>query len=372
MRPSSVGRQAALALGMPGRSTRLLSGGDRRRRLLGLAVLFGIMVSSGCAHAQPAPSNLDIAGQALWLGFLEQNLPRVAAASPDGHLGWHSGGSLAEARIRALTNCRANGGVGCVLYAENLSVVLPGHEWQPVPPPGPLAGTWSWSLVPDDRYVWRGPQAAAGVVVWMEGKGGAPPGLQPPSLLRPFANAGFDVVRLDREPASDDRDRAAGWLRQSLALLRARGWRTIVVAGQSRGAWNALQALDTPGLADVVIALSPAAQGTAGGAAAPSELGGGLNLFAQDDELRRVVAAVPASGARLAVAQFDDDLFMGDADTRIRLIKRLRPRLGALVLIDRPAGLTGHGAGGTIAFAHRYAACLLRLATDPTPPLHCE
>ena len=334
-------------------------------------VVVGV-VACHSARAQPAPPDLDGPGQVLWGSFLEQNLPRVAAVSPDGHLGWHAGGSLAEARARALTNCRSNGGVGCVLYAEDLSVVLPGHGWQPAPPPGPLAGTWNWSLVPDRRYIWHGAQSAAGAVVWMEGKGGAPPGQQPPPVLRPFANAGFDVVRLDREPASDDRDRAAGWLRQSLVLLRAQGWRKIVVAGQSRGAWNALQMLDTPGLADVVIALSPAAQGTAGGAAAPSELGGGLNLFAQDDELRRVVAAIPPSAARLAVAQFDDDLFMGDADTRIRLVERLRARLGALLLIDRPAGLTGHGAGGTIAFAHRFAACLLRLAIEPAPPLRCD
>ena len=338
-----------------------------------LASIAGLLAfGAAAAAAQPMPSNLDASGLALWRGFLDQNLPRAAAVSPDGHLGWHSGGSAAEARQRALANCRAAGGIGCVLYADGLDVVLPGHEWHAPAPPGLLAATWNWALVPDARYLWHGPDAATGVVLWMDGKGGgAGPGLQPPPLLRPFATAGFDVVRLDREPAADDRDRAAGWLRHCLRLLRAHGWRRVVVAGQSRGAWNALQALDTPGLSDAVIALSPAAQGTAGGAAAPEESGGGLNLYAQDDELRRVVAAIPASSARLAVVQFSSDPFMGDADTRMRLIERLRPRLAGLLLIDRPAGFAGHGAGGSAAFAQRYAACLLRFALDPAPPDNC-
>ncbi len=344
--------------------------------LLGLALalaLAGGLVHAGAARAQPAPPGLDAAGQALWAGFLARNLPRAAASSPDGHLGWHAGGDPAEAMERALGNCRAAGGTGCAPWAMGLDVVRPGREWRAPRPPGPLRSTWNWSLVPDDRYAWHGPEAAAGAVVWMGGRGGgAVPGLQPAPLVRAFADAGFDVLRLDREPAADDRDRAAGWLREALVLLRARGWARLVVVGQSRGGWNALQALDTPGLLDVAIALSPAAQGTAGGASAPGESGGGLNLGAQDDELRRVVAAVPASGARLAVAQFADDLFMGDAAVRVRLLERLRPRLGALLLLDRPAGLSGHGAGEGAAFAQRFAACLLRFATAPAPPSGCD
>lgn len=331
-------------------------------RCLWRLVLGGMLGMAGLpVQAQPAPPGLDANGRALWGAFLLENLPRTAAVSPDGHLGWHSGSPPAESRARALANCRTAGGTGCVPYAEGLDVVLPGQVQAAPTPPGPLAATWNWSLVPDSRFWWHGPQAAAGVVVWMEGKGGGiGPGLQPPPLLRPFSVAGFDVMRLDREPAADDRDRAAGWLREALALLRAQGWRRVVVAGQSRGAWNALQVLDTPGLADAVIALSPAAQGTAGGASAPGESGGGLNLPSQDDELRRVMAAIPPGPARLAVAQFAGDSFISDADTRIRLLERVRPRLGALLLIDRPEGFRGHGAGTTRGFAQAEGACLLR------------
>src|SRR5208337_3231457 len=97
--------------------------------------------------------------------------------------------------------------------------------------------------------------------VWGHGK--APGGQdlsadQPQSYVRAFNNAGFDVVRFARAPATDYADSAEGWLREALPKLRARGWRMLVVGGQSRGGWNSLQMLDTPGLADAVVAVSPA------------------------------------------------------------------------------------------------------------------
>jgi hypothetical protein len=41
------------------------------------------------------------------------------------------------------------------------------------------------------------------------------------------------------------------------------------------------------------------------------------------------------------------------------------------LLIDRPEGVAGHGAGGSTAFNDRYGACLLRFATAPRPPASC-
>ena len=50
----------------------------------------------------------------------------------------------------------------------------------------------------------------------------------------------------------------------ALAEFRRLGWKLVIAAGESRGAWTALQMLDSPGLADVVIA----GYGPAGAAAA--------------------------------------------------------------------------------------------------------
>ena len=97
----------------------------------------------------------------------------------------------------------------------------------------------------------------------------------------------------------------------------------MIVGGQSRGAWNALQMLQYPGLADVVIAVSPASQGA----------GDNSDLLAQLDDLRGVVADVAPGQTRLAFVQFSGDAYASDEAARERLIERLRPRLGALLTI---------------------------------------
>ena len=231
--------------------------------------------------------------------------------------------------------------------------------------PGPLIETMNYAIVPDQRFVWHGPAAAAGVVVWSHGKGGFGVdlrGIEPPPFVHRLNAAGYDVVRFDRAPLVDQTERAAGWLRSSLATLRKDGYHRIIAGGQSRGAWNSLEMLHTAGLADVIIALSPAAQGTANG----------INLRGQTDDFRAMLSDLPHSDTRVAMAQFDRDLFMGSADDRRALMERLvAPQVAALLLIDQPPGLIGHYAGTGPAFDAAFGGCLVQFATAPTPPAHC-
>ncbi|WP_158742213.1 hypothetical protein [Acidisphaera sp. L21] len=307
---------------------------------------------------------LGQAGRGLYSEFLLSNTPRVAAIDGNGHIGWYSGGQSTEAAAaRAITLCVQHGGIDCHPYAEDLSIVWPGRQWQPTLPPGPFVDTMNYGFVPDARFLWHGPAAALGVVVWSHGTTGTVDsrGVQPPSFLRVFNDAGFDIVRFDRAPMVDNPIRAAGWLRDGLALMRRQGYRLVVAAGQSRGGWTSLQILDTAGLADVVIATSPAAHGS----------GASLNLTAQDDDLRALIGNAQPSRTRVAIAQFANDPFMSDGDTRISLMERLRPKTGGLLLIDRPPGLSGHLAAGSTAFNQRFATCLLHFATEPKPPVTC-
>lgn len=323
------------------------------------------------AAAQPvldvaAAPGLDATGRAEYARFLIANLPRAFAVSGNGRAAWAGPAPSVEvARSVAVQRCASIGGIGCAIYAENLDVVWQNRPPQVAPPPGPLIATGNYAFVPDARYFWHGPQTAAGVYVWSHGKGPARDtdnrGLQPQAHVRPFNNAGFDVVRFDRFPLADDPNRAAGWLRDGLAELRRMGYRRIVAGGESRGGWTSLQMLDAPGAADAVIAISPAAQGTAASA---------LHLT-QADDLRRILDEANAPGLRLAVVEFAGDPFAGDLDDRVRALDALRPRIGALLLIDRPAGFSGHGGGATQAFAERYGACLLRFAISPSPPPGC-
>lgn len=306
-------------------------------------------------------------GRAAYTVFTTVNLPRAFAVAGNGNAGWSSGGGTIEsARAAALKSCAAHGATDCAIYAEDLDVVWRGRPKQVPAPPGPLIRTINYAFVPDARYFWRGPGGAAGVYVWGHGSpelpGGDARGLQPQTHVRWFNNAGFDVVRFDRAPMADERNRAAGWLRDGLAELRKMGYRTVITGGQSRGAWNSLQILDTPGLADVVIAISPAAHGT----------GDSTNLTAQTDDFRAMMAAAEPARTRVALAQFQGDLFMSDGAARASLIdRRLRPKVAALLLIDRPEGFSGHGAGSSLAFSQKFGACLLSFATAPTPPERC-
>lgn len=331
-----------------------------------------------CAAGAQTPAVLDLAAlppltpagrESYEQHFLLGNLPRAFAISSNGlHGGRWGARSAEEARSAALKSCADKGGTNCAIYAEDLDVVWPGRPHiARARPPGPLLAGEGWGFEPDDRYFWQGPAAARGVVVYAHGYSGSAHevqsgGLQPPPYIRAFNNAGFDVVRFAREWSHDARkDEMAQHLRDGLRDLRRRGWKAVVAAGQSRGAWNTLQALDTPDIADAAIVVSPAANGTDFGSQA----------LLGNPALWIIVHDVPATRTRVAFVQFRDDPYYSSGDQRVSTLRGLQGKAAALLIIDRPEGLIGHGGGGTAAFAERYGGCLLRFATAPVPPTGC-
>lgn len=330
-----------------------------------------LLAGPAAARAEPVPPSpplalldaarvphLAEAGRADYQRFLLQPTPRAFAVSEDGAWGWAA--AIADdphaTETRALENCARWGGLTCRLYARDLEVVWPGLEVAaPLPPQAALLAGRGWALVPDGRFLWQGAQAARGAYLWAHGRaaGGADSrGSQPQPHARAFNNAGYDVLRLDRDPATDETEAGAAWMRQALAELRARGYARVVAAGQSRGGWNALQALDAPVRPDAVIAIAPAAHGPTGSPAWAWAL----------DDLRRIVAAARAPTTRVAIAAFADDEYDPDPAQRSAIFGALAGRTAGLLLLDRPAGLSGHGAGGDWRFTLRYAGCLLDFA----------
>jgi dienelactone hydrolase len=306
-----------------------------------------------------APPYLTVAGRRDYVRFLQQATPRAFALSPDGSWGWAAALDTPKAtEARAIEICAGWGGQGCRVYARDLQVVWPGRESGPPPVrEAVLSSGPGWSLAADERFLWQGPGAARGAYLWAHGRaagGQDSRGGQPQPHVRIFNNAGYDVLRFDRAPATDETDAAAAWMRSALSELRAQGYAKIVVGGQSRGAWNALQALDRPGLADAVVAVAPAAHGATGSAAWAWAL----------DDLRQVVKAARSPQARVAVANFAGDEFDPDPDGRAQIFRSLQaPRqVGALLFLDRPQGLEGHGAGADARFTQRFGACLLDFA----------
>ena len=73
--------------------------------------------------------------------------------------------------------------------------------------------------------------------------------------------------------------------------------------------------------------------------------------------------SVHAALARVAVANFTGDEFDPDPDGRAQIFRSLSaPKVAALLFLDRPQGLEGHGAGADARFTQRYGACLLEFA----------
>jgi hypothetical protein len=336
-----------------------------------LALLL-LALAGATAHAAELPI-LDVAAvphvtsqaQAVYRDFLLANEPRAFAIASSGASGWQAGGTLEEDRAKALTSCAAKGGTDCAIYAENLSVVYPGRSRiDPPPVPGPLITGSGYAFVPDQRFIWHGPQAARGLVVWGHGKAGNQTDLsreQPQNYVRAFNNAGFDVVRFARDPVTDSENNASDWLQENLPKLRAMGWRLVVAAGQSTGAWASLSTIDKPGLADAVIAVSAAYLN-------------GSNQGAQAAGLYRLTHDAASPNTRVALVYFEGDPYVTEGiDARVAHLRDgLEGRVGPLLVIERPPGFRGHSGANAADFGRRYGPCLLRFVIDTPPPESCD
>jgi pimeloyl-ACP methyl ester carboxylesterase len=207
----------------------------------------------------------------------------------------------------------------------------------------------------------HGPRAAEGVVVWSHGFGGAQVDHRRrpvPGLLAMLNDAGYDILRFDRDPAQDHVAAALTTLTRALPLLREAGYRRIVLAGQSRGAWQSVMAAaERPELVHAVLAIAPAAHGET---SLPNNHGAAIEDF------RRLLAGLPSGGPRLAVALFDRDPYDPDPASRAALVAEAAAtrRAPTLALLPEPP-IEGHSGGSDWRFTRGHAPCLLTLVTAP-------
>ena len=156
--------------------------------------------------------------------FLLTDVPRAFAIGSNGAQGYQGSngygignGNIDATRAKALQNCAAKGATDCAIYAENLDVVWRGRASTPNLVPAALVSTENYEIVPDNRFFWHGPAAAAGVYLWGHGSGGTTGrnaassswtdmhGRQPPPYARALNDVGFDILRFDREHLADTR-----------------------------------------------------------------------------------------------------------------------------------------------------------------------
>lgn len=321
--------------------------------------------------AAPTPASRDAA--AAWRDFHRAWPVRAFAVSAAGEFG--SGvnfqtGQTDMATARAIEQCRSRASspadaATCRPYAVNNDIVLPGREYR-LPTARLAIGPFSYR---EEGFL-RGPSAARGVIIWSHGYYGRC-AEQRQFPIHPWVadlnNEGWDVLRYDRDPCSDgDYLTVMQTLARSIPLLRAAGYRDVVLAGQSRGAWQAMDAAAAAprGSVRAVVAVAPARFGSANDTANQH-----LRML---DEWRAMMPRLREAGVTVLTFLFEGDEY--DAEPR-RRAEIQNAVLGVPGRDGRPAfsrahwfrdsfgARTPHGSGSTPRFRDAMQSCISSVLT---------
>lgn len=244
----------------------------------------------------------------------------------------------------AMKRCEEGKKGACTLYAVN-NVVLNGRDWKAAKPPVlPDIGR----LRPEFWWDNKGPQAAAGLIVWSHGymQGVDATVSAPQGQVANFTMNGYDLYRFDRQWIRDWPGDATA-LVEAVRQARSMGYRRIVLAGQSAGAWVSLAAAYRGAAVDGVISVSAAHHGEVVNMTDPSRA---------RTEWQQIVRGLKP-GPRLVVVNFANDSY--DVGGRMGDARAAFAASGVdAVIVDNPAGFTGHGAANGRAFPLKYGACI--------------
>jgi len=204
-----------------------------------------------------------------------------------------------------------------------------------------------------------GPGAARGAVVWSHGRSVEfeDSNAATPLYMKLLREAGWDVFRLDRMRVSDTLPNSSRALAEHVDHLKERGYRQVVLTGQSFGAFISLMAAGQTDKVDAVIGTAPAAFGNFS-EAYDSYRENASRLWPILNSVRR---------ARVMLFFFHgDDFDPGGRGEQARAI--LNNRGLANLVVDQPASLTGHAAAGSGMFVRRFGNCISRFAEAAPKP----
>ena len=126
------------------------------------------------------------------------------------------------------------------------------------------------------------------------------------------------------------------------------GYRRVVLAGQSAGAWVSLAALARGAPVDGVISIAAAHHGEV------IKMRG--NTTRARSEWQNVVGALKR-GPRVVLVNFAEDAY--DVGGRMDDARSAFAKSGVdAVIIDNPEGFKGHGAASDMAFARKFSGCI--------------
>ena len=210
-----------------------------------------------------------------------------------------------------------------------------------------------------------GPAKAKGVIVWSHGRSiNAEDSESPtPAYLTALREDGWDVMRFDRLSHGDTLTDSTKRLVDYTTQLKHDGYKQVVLAGQSFGAFLSLMAADSSHEVDAVIATAPAAYGSFDDFYDSWRLNA-TKLYPLLEQVKR---------ARIMMFYFHgDDFDPGGRGERSRAI--LSERGLGYAVVDQPAYLSGHWASSTGLFLRRYGNCIRDFANNEklTGELACE
>jgi pimeloyl-ACP methyl ester carboxylesterase len=194
-----------------------------------------------------------------------------------------------------------------------------------------------------------GPQQAKGIVIWSHGRSTNSEDSESPTpaYLSALRDDGWDVMRFNRLSHGDTLADSSKRLVDYVDSLKQKGYRRVVVAGQSFGAFLSLMAADATAEIDAVIATAPAAYGSFDDFYDSWRLNA-TRLYPLLEQIRH---------ARVMVFYFHaDDFDPGGRGERTRAI--LSGRGVGYAVIDQPSYLTGHWASSTGLFLRRFGNCI--------------
>jgi hypothetical protein len=317
-----------------------------RVRGASIAALIVLVIGMAAQPAAAGPPN-DQAATAF-SAFRNMGPHRAFVVGPDGSGNWWTGARDPQRAVdSALKQCEERTKGTCTLQAVNNYSVGPG-DWRKFVPVRAIDAPDIGRLQPQPYWSMRGPQLAAGLIVWSPGyeEGRDSTEQVPDRWVGWFANRGYDLYRFDRHWVADWASDATV-LASAMSEARKAGYRRILLAGQSAGAWVSLAALYRGAAADGVISVAAAHHGTVEETSTADR--------ARLDWQYLVEGLKP--GPRIALVNFADDPF--DVGGRMEVARRTfaKSHVDAMI-IDSPAGYKGHSAGTGTSFSLKFGDCL--------------
>jgi dienelactone hydrolase len=204
-------------------------------------------------------------------------------------------------------------------------------------------------LDPAFNQALAGPDRAIGAVVWNHGRSINTEDSDSPTppYLRVLRDAGWDVLRFNRLRDGDTLTASTHRLVELVSQLKRKGYRRIVLGGQSFGAFIALMAADASEDVDAVVATAPASFGNFDEFYDSWRLNA-TRLYPLLERIKR---------ARVMLFYFHgDDFDPGGRGEHSRAI--LASRQVGFSVVDQPAFLAGHWASSTGLFLRRFGSCI--------------